>query len=69
MPLNRHFTTRSEVRTAVRFRWIVVGGLVFAALAALSARFDIALLQSMHPEMLRGDARRILKLSEFFAHY
>ena len=68
MSLIRHFTTRSEARTAVRFRWIVVGSLAFAGLAALAARFDIALLQSMQPEILRGDARRILKLSEFFAH-
>ena len=68
MSLHSHFTTRSEVRTAVRFRWIVVSSLAFAVLAALAAGFDIALLQLMHPEVLRGDARRILKLSEFFAH-
>lgn len=68
MSLTRHFTTRSEVRTAVRFRWIVLTSFLFAALAALVARFDIALLESMHPDILRGDVRRILKLSEFFAH-
>ena len=68
MSLIRHFTTRSEVRTAIRFRWIAVSSLVFAILAALAAIFDIALLQMMQPEMLRGDARRILSLSEFFAH-
>lgn len=68
MSVIRHFTTRSEVRTAVRFRWIVAGSLVFALLSALAAIFDIELLQSIQPEMLRGDVRRILKLSEFFAH-
>ena len=68
MPLIRHFTTPSEVRPAVRFRSLVVASLVFALLAALVASFDVAILQSMRPDTLRGDARRILKLSEFFAH-
>jgi membrane-associated phospholipid phosphatase len=40
----------------------------FAALTAISMMYDIELLQRMRPELLRGDARRILKLSEFFAH-
>ena len=68
MSLIRHFTTRSDVRTAVRFRAIVLSSLVFATLAALAAGFDIALLKLMQPELLRGDVRRVLRLSEFFAH-
>ena len=68
MSLIRHFTTPSEVRAAVRFRSIAVVSLAFAVLTAVAANFDIALLQLMQPEVLRGDARRLLKLSEFFAH-
>jgi len=45
-----------------------VASLAFAVLTAVAANFDIALLQLMQPEVLRGDARRLLKLSEFFAH-
>ncbi len=68
MSLIRHFTTRSEVRTAVRYRWMFFGAVLCGLLALLVADFDIALLQFLNPDMLPGDASRILKLSEFFAH-
>ncbi len=68
MSLIRHFTTRSQFRTAVRFRWVVMASLLFAILAAYWTYFDIATLQLMRPDVLRGDIRRMLKLSEFFAH-
>ncbi len=47
---------------------MVVASAVCALLAAAAARFDIALLELLQPDKLRGDASRILKLSEFFAH-
>ena len=63
-----HFTTRSTVRPAIRFRWILLISCAFVGLAAVTNRCDIALVQRVQPSVLRGDFRRVLKLSEFFAH-
>lgn len=46
--------------------WFVVAALTFLGLVALN--FDIAIAKTVNAESVRGDANRILKLSEFFAH-
>ena len=63
-----HFKTRSEVRPAIRFRWMLVLTALFALLSVASLWIDLRSTKLMNPEILRGDFRRVLELSEFFAH-